>query len=86
MKKIPCGIEDFKELISDYYYIDKSLFIKDVWDEKLTLYTRPRRFGKTLNMSMLAYFFSIKERTNSDLFQNLNITNFPEVMKHQTMI
>ena len=52
MKQIPIGIENFKELIDkDYYYVDKTLFIKDVLNEKVVLYTRPRRFGKTLNMS-----------------------------------
>ncbi|MBS5113820.1 MAG: AAA family ATPase, partial [Coprobacillus cateniformis] len=58
MKKIPVGIANFKEMIDDqYYYIDKTELINDVMNEKLVLYTRPRRFGKTLNMSMLYYFF-----------------------------
>ena len=48
MKHIPIGIESFKELIDgEYYYVDKTLFIKDVCKEKVALYTRPRRFGKT---------------------------------------
>lgn len=52
MKRLPIGIENFKELITnDYYYVDKTLLIKDVCNEKVVLYTRPRRFGKTLNMS-----------------------------------
>ena len=52
MKQIPIGIENFKELIDkDYYYVDKTLFISDVLKEKGALCTRPRRFGKTLNMS-----------------------------------
>lgn len=52
MKQIPIGIENFKELIDkDYYYVDKTLFISDVLKEKVALCTRPRRFGKTLNMS-----------------------------------
>ena len=52
MKHIPIGIESFKELIDgEYYYVDKTLFIKDVCKEKVALYTRPRRFGKTLNMN-----------------------------------
>lgn len=52
MKQIPIGIENFKELIDkDYYYVKKTLFISDVLKEKVALCTRPRRFGKTLNMS-----------------------------------
>ncbi|WP_301082454.1 AAA family ATPase, partial [Thomasclavelia cocleata] len=52
MKRVPIGVEDFKELISNNYYVDKSELIKDIINEKVVLYTRPRRFGKTLNMSM----------------------------------
>ena len=60
MKLIPTGIENFKELIDkDYYYVDKTNLIVNIINEKVVLYTRPRRFGKTLNMSMLYYFFSI---------------------------
>lgn len=60
MKKITVGIDDFKELLDkDYLYIDKSYFINDFLDEKVVLYTRPRRFSKTINMSMLYYYFSI---------------------------
>lgn len=52
MRSLPIGIENFKELIDkDYYYVDKTLFIRDVLKQKVALYTRPRRFGKTLNMS-----------------------------------
>ena len=52
MKMLPIGIENFKELIDNkYYYVDKTALIKDVSSEKVALYTRPRRFGKTLNMS-----------------------------------
>ena len=52
MKRLPIGVEDFKELVDHlYYYIDKTMFIQDVLKEKVVLYTRPRRFGKTLNMS-----------------------------------
>ena len=75
MKRLPIGVEDFKELIDhQYYYIDKTMFIQDVLKEKVVLYTRPRRFGKTLNMSMLYYFFSIKQKENAYLFNGLNIT------------
>ena len=51
MKRLPIGVEDFKELVDHQYYcIDKTMFIQDVLNEKVVLYTRPRRFGKTLNM------------------------------------
>ena len=84
MKKIPIGIENFKEMIDDqYYYIDKTELINDVMNEKLVLYTRPRRFGKTLNMSMLYYFFSHKEKTNVYLFDGLNVSKDKETMLHQ---
>lgn len=84
MKLLPIGINNFKEIIDmNAYYVDKSDFISNVLKEKVVLYTRPRRFGKTLNMSMLKYFFSIKEKENAYLFNNLNISNNIEVMKHQ---
>lgn len=84
MKFIPTGIENFKELIDNkYYYVDKTNFINDVIKEKVALYTRPRRFGKTLNMSMLYYFFSNKEIGNSYLFEDLNISHNTEALKHQ---
>lgn len=60
MKKLPVGIENFKELMDwDYYYVDKTLFIKELLDDrsKVSLFTRPRRFGKTLALSMLRAFF-----------------------------
>lgn len=83
MKSLPIGIENFKEMIDhDYYYIDKTDFIKDVWKEKVSLYTRPRRFGKTLNMSMLYYFFSIKEKENAYLFQNKKIMKEQDTIKY----
>ena len=84
MKRISTGIENFKELLdNNYYYVDKTMLIKDALSDKVTLYTRPRRFGKTLNMSMLYYFFSNKEKENTYLFNNLKITKNQEVMKHQ---
>lgn len=62
MKLIPTGIENFKTMIDkNAYYVDKTNLIADILNEQVVLYTRPRRFGKTLNMSMLYYFFSIKE-------------------------
>ena len=84
MKLIPTGIENFKELIDkDYYYVDKTNLIVNIINEKVVLYTRPRRFGKTLNMSMLYYFFSIKEKKNSYLFNHLNISKNIDALKHQ---
>ena len=84
MKNIPIGIENFKELVdNNYYYIDKTSFIENIINEKFVLYTRPRRFGKTLNMSMLSYFFSIKEKDNAYLFDGLNVSKNQDVMKHQ---
>ena len=56
MKRLPIGVEDFKKMIDkNFYYIDKTDFINDVLHEEVVLYTRPRRFGKTLNMSCLLY-------------------------------
>ena len=84
MKQISTGIEDFKTVIdNDYYYVDKTQLIADVFSNAVMLYTRPRRFGKTLNMSMLYYFFSNKEKNNAYLFEGLKITENKEMMKHQ---
>ena len=79
MKKIPIGIEDFKNIISEnYYYIDKTKLIEEIVNDgaKVKLFTRPRRFGKTLNMSTLKYFFDVRNGVeNRKLFQNLYIEN-----------
>ena len=84
MKLLPTGIENFKMMIDkSAYYVDKTNFIEDVLNEQVVLYTRPRRFGKTLNMSMLYYFFSIKEKENSYLFEGLNISKNKDALKHQ---
>lgn len=84
MKLSPVGIENFKTMIDkSAYYVDKTNFIEDVLNEQVVSYTRPRRFGKTLNMSMLYYFFSIKERENSYLFDGLNISKNKDALKHQ---
>ena len=61
-KKLPVGIENFEEFSSeDFYYVDKTMFIKELLQNwgKVNLFTRPRRFGKSLNMSMLKCFFEI---------------------------
>ena len=77
-KKLPIGISDFKEIIeNNYYYFDKTKFIENILEDgsKVKLFTRPRRFGKTLNMSMLKYFFDIKNKNeNKKLFENLEIS------------
>ena len=84
MKLLPTGIENFKTMIDkSAYYVDKTNFIEDVLSEQVVLYTRPRRFGKTLNMSMLYYFFSIKEKENAYLFDGLNITKNKDALKVQ---
>ncbi|MEJ6471548.1 ATP-binding protein [Fusobacterium nucleatum] len=77
MKRIGIGLSDFKHLIEeDFYYFDKTKFIDEVIKDgaQVKLFTRPRRFGKTLNMSMLKYFFDIKKADeNRKLFKNLYI-------------
>lgn len=87
IKPLPIGIEDFKELIQkDYYFVDKTLIIKNLLDKgsKVSLFTRPRRFGKTLNMSMIQRFFEKTEESNAHLFDNLNISKTGQkYMKHQ---
>ncbi len=76
-KPIPIGYEDFKTIIDKgCYFVDKSLLIKELIDNAaaVSLFTRPRRFGKTLNMSMIKYFFEKTEEDNSYLFENLKIS------------
>ena len=89
MKKIPIGVDDFKKLIeNNAYYIDKTKFIADILDDaaEVKLFTRPRRFGKTLNMSTLKYFFDIQNANeNRKLFNGLDIEKseyFSEQGKH----
>jgi hypothetical protein len=84
MKKLPIGLSDFKELIEEeYYYIDKTNLISEVIDNsaKIVLLPRPRRFGKTLNLSMTKYFFDVEE-DNETLFKGLNISKNQEAMAH----
>ena len=77
MKRIPIGIENFKEIVTgDFYYVDKTKYIDElIYDgSKVKLFTRPRRFGKTLNMSVLKYFFDIRNNEeNRKLFNGLDI-------------
>ena len=85
-KPLPIGVEDFKRLVDNgYYFIDKTLMIKELLENKETvnLFTRPRRFGKTLNMSMLQRFFEATEKSNAYLFDGLKIAAYPEYMAYQ---
>ena len=85
-KAVPVGIEDFERIINeDYYYVDKTMLIGELLINRapVTLFTRPRRFGKTLNMSMLRYFFDVKNKEeNKKLFENLKVSN-SEYMSEQ---
>ena len=80
-KPLPVGIDDFEKLIrNNYYYVDKTLFIKELLDKKgeVNLFTRPRWFGKTLNQSMIRFFFentgSLEgNEANQALFKDLQI-------------
>ena len=85
-KSVAVGIQSFSKIReNECFFIDKTLFIKDWWEsnDDVTLITRPRRFGKTLNMDMLDCFFSIKHKNRSDLFEGLNIWNYEEYRKLQ---
>jgi Protein of unknown function (DUF1703)./Predicted AAA-ATPase. len=86
-KTIQIGTSDFKELIEENnYFVDKSLLIKEFMENgaKIILTPRPRRFGKTLNLSMLRYFFDIRTKNETkDLFKGLKIENEKEIMKLQ---
>ena len=77
-KPLPIGVSDFKEIVeNNYYYIDKTKLIEDIlhYRAKVNLFTRPRRFGKTLNMSMIKYFFDIENKEeNRKLFEGLSIS------------
>ena len=85
-KAVPVGIEDFERIINeDYYYVDKTMLIEQLLINRtpVTLFTRPRRFGKTLNMSMIRYFFDVKnKKENRKPFENLKIYN-SEYMSEQ---
>ena len=72
-KPLPIGVDNFEKLITKgYYYVDKTAFIKDLLDMKgdVNLFTRPRRFGKTLNMSMLQYFFEDMRNSKGESIDN----------------
>ena len=90
-KALPVGVENFEDLVkSEYYYVDKTMFIKEMLDlkGKVNLFTRPRRFGKTLNLSMLRYFFEdtgdkLKNEQNKELFRGMKITEAGEKYTEQ---
>lgn len=76
VREVSVGIQDFAKLReNELFYVDKSAFIKEWWDshDDVTLITRPRRFGKTLNMSMLNCFFSNRYAGRGDLFEGLSV-------------
>ncbi len=76
MQTVGIGHQNFEQVITkDIFYIDKTHFIKEWWEseDQVTLITRPRRFGKTLNMSMTEQFFSVKYENRGDLFEGLSI-------------
>ena len=85
-RRIAIGVDDFEELrVSKNFYVDKTDFIREWWQEndKVTLITRPRRFGKTLNMSMLNCFFSNRYAERGDLFEGLTVWEDPAMREQQ---
>src|SRR5437762_14365542 len=80
-KQIPIGLSDYKILIDEnYYYVDKTLLIDDIlkYGGRAMLLPRPRRFGKTLNLSMIQYFFEKTDTSNAYLFEDKKIWQLPE--------
>ena len=74
IQPLPIGVDDYKDLIDEgYIYVDKTLFIKEFWDykSKVTLVTRPRRFGKSITLSMIRYFFEKTEHKCSKKYNQL---------------
>lgn len=85
-KALPVGKSDFEKVVSEnFYYIDKTLFVAELIERgaEVTLFPRPRRFGKTLNMTMLKAFFEKTEQSKQYLFDGLAVSKLPEIMKHQ---
>ena len=83
---LPVGCSDFRRVCTQYCYVDKTLLIKDILDENImvSLFTRPRRFGKTLNMDMLRVFFENTENDTSVYFMDKKIWKCGEkYRKHQ---
>lgn len=85
-RTVAIGLQDFGDLIrKNYFYIDKTSFIREWWEsgDSVTLISRPRRFGKTLNMSMLEYFFSMDHAGQGELFEGLSVWEDEEYRKLQ---
>ena len=85
-RTVAIGIQNYNQIIeNNYYYVDKTAFIKEWWDggDSVTLITRPRRFGKTLTISMVEQFFSVNYAGRRDLFEGLNIWQYEEYRKLQ---
>lgn len=84
-KTLPVGISDYIRAQSEYYYVDKTLLIKEFLDRKafVSLFTRPRRFGKTLNMDMLRVFFEISDEDTSGLFSEMVLIDVNKEKIHE---
>lgn len=86
MKRQPIGVDDFKHIIdNNLFFVDKTLFIKEIIDDssQVVLITRPRRFGKTLNMSLLRYYFEISDEDTSYMFTQYKIWNQGEFYRNE---
>ena len=92
MKKLPIGVSNFKELVEGgFYYVDKTLLVVDktllvsdiLEGDKVSIITRPRRNGKTLNLSLIKYFFEQTEESNKHLFEDTKISELAEYQKLQ---
>lgn len=80
-RTVAIGIQNYNQIVeNNYFYVDKTAFIKEWWasGDSVTLITRPRRFGKTLTMSMVEQFFSVNYAGRSDLFEGMKIWNYEE--------
>lgn len=85
-KRYPTSVCNFKALVSgEYHFVDKTLMIKDICslENSTILYTRPRRFGKTLNLSMIDYYFNIEYKDEPNIFEGLKISKYPQCEKHR---
>ena len=85
-RTVGIGHQDFEKVrMRNLFYVDKTSFIKEWWekDDDVTLIARPRRFGKTLNMSMLEKFFSVRYAGRGELFEGLSIWEHEEYRKMQ---
>ncbi|MGN0097743.1 MAG: AAA family ATPase, partial [Candidatus Methanomethylophilaceae archaeon] len=82
----PDGVYDFKALVTgNYLFVDKTLMIKDICNlkNKTLLFTRPRRFGKSINLSMMDYFFNIRYRDDENIFKDLKISKCDQCSAHR---